>query len=551
MVKHAIRSIPFVLLASFLVAPAPLAAQAGGAAPQLFATSDQCMACHNGLTAPTGEDVSIGFDWRASMMAHSARDPYWQGAVRRETLDHPSAAAAIEHECAACHMPMSRYTAKITGHKGEVFAHLPIGPVGPAGVLPAGKTAASLLAADGVSCAMCHQIQPDNFGEEESFTGGFVVDTETPFGSRSMFGPFEVDAGRKALMHSAARFNPEQGTHVQKSELCATCHTLYTHSLGPDGDVVGELPEQVPYLEWLHSDYKDAQSCQSCHMPVVEGETEIAGVMGQPRAGVSRHVFRGGNFFMPKILARYRGELGVVALPQELESASARTKQHLATKSAVVTIERSAVTGDRLEAALKIDNLAGHKLPTAYPSRRAWVHFTVLDARETVVFESGALQPDGSIAGNDNDADRTRYEPHHAEISAPDQVQIYEPILADPDGAVTTGLLTAVRYVKDNRLLPLGFDKATADEDVAVQGAAADDPDFTGGADRIRYAVDLAGARGPFTVEAELWYQPIAYRWAHNLEQQPAAETDRFVRYYDSLAQASGTVLARARTTVE
>lgn len=40
-----------------------------------------------------------------------------------------------------------------------------------------------------------------------------------------------------------------RGRHLQSSELCATCHTLYTHALGPGGEVIGELPEQVPYLE--------------------------------------------------------------------------------------------------------------------------------------------------------------------------------------------------------------------------------------------------------------------------------------------------------------
>ena len=29
-----------------------------------FQTSDRCLACHNGLTTPSGKDVSIGFDWR-------------------------------------------------------------------------------------------------------------------------------------------------------------------------------------------------------------------------------------------------------------------------------------------------------------------------------------------------------------------------------------------------------------------------------------------------------------------------------------------------------
>src|SRR5579883_2998423 len=41
-----------------------------------FRTSDRCIACHNLLTTSDGVDVSIGYQWRASMMANSARDPY-------------------------------------------------------------------------------------------------------------------------------------------------------------------------------------------------------------------------------------------------------------------------------------------------------------------------------------------------------------------------------------------------------------------------------------------------------------------------------------------
>src|SRR5262245_51859935 len=81
-------------------------------------TSDNCLACPNGLTAPDGEDVSIGVSWRASMMAHSSRDPYWQASVRRETIDHPTASRAIEDECATCHMPMARTVAQANGRLG-------------------------------------------------------------------------------------------------------------------------------------------------------------------------------------------------------------------------------------------------------------------------------------------------------------------------------------------------------------------------------------------------------------------------------------------------
>jgi len=518
---------------------AQTAAQGGPDSP-LFATSDACLACHNGLTTPGGLDVSIGADWRASMMANAARDPYWQAAVRRETIDHPVARAAIEDKCSTCHMPMARTEAAAAGGLGEIFAHLPVG---------AHAERASRLAADGVSCSACHQITDTGLGTEASFTGGFVVDTDRPEGERHVYGPFEVDEGRTRIMNSATGFVPTEATHLQSSELCGSCHTLYTHALDANGQEIGELAEQAPYLEWRHSAYPDeAQSCQSCHMPVVD-DTPVSAVLGEPREGVSRHVFRGGNFFMLRMLNRYRDELGVTALPQELSTAAERTISHLETASARLALEDPAATDGRLRVTVAIDNLGGHKLPTAYPSRRVWLQLRVR-AGERTIFESGAFQPDGTISGNVNDTDPASFEPHRLEITSDDQVQIYESVMVGEDGAVTTGLLTGVRYVKDNRLLPRGFDKGTADPDIAVLGAAADDPDFTGGSDRVRYLVDLGSATGPLTVEATLWYQPIGYRWAHNLGEYNAMETRRFVRYYESMADASAVALARATTTV-
>ena len=79
---------------------------------------------------------------------------------------------------------------------------------------------------------------------------------------------------------------------VRQSELCATCHTLLTKARGPEGDVIGELPEQVTFLEWKPSAYNAEQRrCQSCHMPVVEQDTPIASVLGAPRKGFARHAF--------------------------------------------------------------------------------------------------------------------------------------------------------------------------------------------------------------------------------------------------------------------
>ncbi|MDH3206872.1 MAG: hypothetical protein OEO79_09675 [Gemmatimonadota bacterium] len=512
------------------------------AGEDLFLTSDRCLACHKGVSTSTGVDVSIGYDWRASMMANSARDPYWQAAVRRELIEHPQAAAVIENTCSRCHMPMANVLARQGGGLGSVFANLPVG----------GSTApAASLAADGVSCSVCHQISPEGLGEESSFEGGFVISTDAPPEGRPVYGPFEPDVGGAGIMHSATTFRPTEGPHVQSSDLCASCHTLFTHAVRADGTQGPEFPEQVPYLEWqASSSAAEGTSCQDCHMPLVGEDVPVTAVLGRARPEVSRHVFRGGNFFMLRVLNRYRQELGVTALPQELSLAADRTEEHLRTSTASVTVVEAALDGGRLVAEVDVRNLAGHKFPTAYPSRRAWLHVTVEDAAGRTVFESGAFSSNGSVVGNDNDEDAARFEPHYREITRNDQVQIYEAVIADQNGNVTTGLMSAERWLKENRLLPEGYGADRADPRIAVRGEATSDEDFGAGGDRVRYAVSVGGADGPFTVRAELWFQPIGFRWAANLEGYDSFETDRFVRYYRETASGSATVVASGSAVV-
>jgi hypothetical protein len=122
--------------------------------------------------------------------------------------------------------------------------------------------------------------------------------------------------------------------------------------------------------------------------------------------------------------------------------------------------------------------------------------------------------------------------------------------MRDAGGAITTGLLQATAYAKDNRLLPRGFDKVTAPADIAVVGAARQDDDFTSDGDRVRYVVNTAGRAGPFRIDVELRFQTIAYRWAQNLRAYDAPETKRFVSWYDTMSTGTSLALARASASV-
>jgi len=515
----------------------PLPGEAGA----LFSASGACASCHTEMIDRAGNDISIGKDWRAAIMANASRDPYWRASVSSEVLDHPALRSVIEDKCATCHTPMARLSAVSSDSETALLDR---------GFLDADHPRHT-FAIDGVSCTLCHQIEEQGLADADSFSGGFSIDTERPQGERVAYGPFPASWGAALSMQKTSGYRPVEGLQTTASELCATCHTLYTPYVDEDGEVAGTFPEQVPYLEWQHSDYQETHVCQDCHMPAAQGRVVIANAGGgPPRSPFAQHRFIGGNAYVLKMLWTFGEELGVTASSDHFQRKIEQTLEQLQTNTAAVTVTEASLTEANLTFDVAVRSQTGHKFPTGFPARRAWLHVVVEGEEGTVIFESGAVNADGSIVGNDNDADPAAYEPHYREITDRDEVQIYESILENVSGEVTTGLLRAKGYQKDNRLLPFGFEKASAGEDIAVYGGAASDDDFASGGDTVHYLIDVAEPQGAVSVTVELLYQSIGYRWAENMRGREAIEITRFLEAYDTVDNVP-VVVAEATVFVE
>jgi hypothetical protein len=495
-------------------------------AGELFSTAGTCTLCHTNMTDDSGADVSIDSYWRSTIMANSARDPYWLASVRREVETFPELSEVIQDKCANCHMAMAQYTAVSRDEAALIF--------GVAGFL-ASENTLHPLAMDGVSCTLCHQVRADGLGTAASLSGGFYIDTTLRRPERIIFGPYKSTETDIAVMRGASGYIPQQGLHISEPELCASCHTLYTPYIDADGEIAGEFPEQVSYFEWYYSDYRGFKACQDCHMPEADGGVQVSTTSQTLRSPFAQHSFVGGNAYMLSILDHFGDELGVTASSEHFQATIERTLNQLENNTAILTVDEARFSGGRVILDLTIENLAGHKFPTGFPARRAWLHVRVTDANGVVVFESGAVSPDGSIVGNDNDADPAQYEQHYQAIVQEDQVQIYEAILRDSERDLTTTLLRAAGYLKDNRLLPSGFDKSAPHDDILVRGLAFEDIDFDEAFDKIQFVMPVGTSSEPYQVTVELLYQSVGYRWIENLSDQAGAEIEHFLGYTEAV----------------
>ncbi|MGD8337287.1 MAG: multiheme c-type cytochrome [Desulfobacterales bacterium] len=146
-----------------------------------FSGSGNCALCHSRLTDEAGNDVSNDAQWRSTMMANAAKDPLWQAKISSEVDRNPHVQDVIEEKCSRCHMGMARYQAMTDGTD--------VGALSPGFLDPAHYLHEAAM--DGVSCTLCHQIQPDKLGTSNSFTGKYVIDTTTVPPNRLIFGPYD------------------------------------------------------------------------------------------------------------------------------------------------------------------------------------------------------------------------------------------------------------------------------------------------------------------------------------------------------------------------
>jgi len=495
----------------------------------IFTTSEQCAVCHatapgaNAMRTKTGDDVSPYALWQGTMMANAFRDPYFRAQMRKETA---AGGDEVQELCLRCHAPMASHSAVHAGGKPPRLADVDGDP----------------YADDGVSCTVCHQIADQKLGEASTFSGHLTFGTE-----RKIFGPF-ADV-TTAPMQNQVRYTPTQGLHIRKAALCGTCHTLVTEHAGVS------FAEQTPYLEWRNSEFSDedgsdesSRTCQQCHMAET-GATRIArNPMGfdfniPVRDGYAAHAFVGGNAFMLDMMAQHREELDVIAESDTLARMAAATRRQLGESTATLAISAIEKKDDVATFSIKVENLTGHKFPTGYPARRAWLHVQVQMGRQTV-FETGAFDDQGHLVGVAGE----HAIPHVRTVEKPGDVVVYEMVALDPAGTPTTLLTRMVKRGKDNRLLPRGW-KADGPHvgDTAPVGTDGD-ADFVGGGDTVAFRVPLpARARGRVQVVAKLCYQPVPPLWVDAMRSVVGEEIERFVRMYDTADKTPETVAVAVR----
>lgn len=542
--RHAFAA---VLLPAGLLAACGLVPRGGGAtdvaasstdaaAFRPFLPAERCALCHSASERATalwnadGEDVSPWGTWRGGPMANAFRDPYWRAQMAHEVELAPEQEAEIVGLCLTCHAPAEHHGARLAGEPPLTLARALERP----------------LAHEGVTCTVCHRAGEHGLGTPASFSGNLDI-----HGDARIFGPYEAPAPGPMRMHTG--FTPTYGPHVSSSALCGACHTLFTRP-APEAQ---PFLEQAPYLEWRNSVYSDEQeagaesrTCQACHMPD-EGSMRIARNPGgrdfnlQAREHVRSHAFRGANTLLARLLRDHGAELGATAPPEAFERVLLDARALLAHDTARLELADVRRAGGRLELDLRVENLAGHKLPSGYPSRRVWLAVEVRDG-DRVLFSSGTWDERGRLVGV---ADELAL-PHFDRIEHAGEVQVYERVAEDLEGHVTTDLVRMARARKDTRLLPRGWrSDGPHGEETAPVGLGPDDDDFADGADTVTYALSLPPDSGPLTLRARLGYQAVPPAWAEALRASDTDEARRFLELYDR-TEAAPEILADLETSL-
>ncbi|MGH2508526.1 MAG: hypothetical protein ACRDHZ_14175, partial [Ktedonobacteraceae bacterium] len=453
------------------------------------------------------------------------------------------------------------------------------------------------LARDGISCAVCHHMADQNLGDPSTYTGHFILGP-----ANEVYGPYpsgdsDVKVGDNVIrrpMINSVGILPVFGAQVGEAELCASCHTIVLPVYDARGQQVIEdgVPktefEQTTYLEWLNSSFASRnQTCQNCHMPdtfkgaplqfqianIEDSTFPVVPEIGPPtslpadqsilqeRTFYARHQLLGINVFALEMFDQFRTDLGLYQqdglLPPDLQPVVFAQKNAVdgavyqaQTSTAQVSFDSVTKSAAQLQADVRIQNLAGHKFPSGVSFRRAFLDFQVLDAQGNILWESGGTNADGVITDTAGDpltteffsSSQQSFQPHFwtgNPITSDQQVEIYEEMVRDPQGELTTSFLSLDNKVKDNRIQPQGWSSSGPDADTTAPEGTAADPSYQNGCgcSVVRYQLPLTGTlANAAMVQATLYYQSIPpYYLRQRAEDGHGPDTARLVKFTNEL----------------
>ena len=374
-----------------------------------------------------------------------------------------------------------------------------------------GNAKYAALSRDGISCMACHQMEEDPgtiqgpndatnqknlVNSEKYFTGNFVTAREPV-----IYGPVADDEISTKPMEHYMGITPKFGKQIKQSETCGNCHNILLPEVSNEGKVLGGSYEQTTHLEWVNSVFSQPdsgwfKSCQDCHMPhSYEGDKlnfKIANIESSDFAptterlpdneieikeveNFSRHSLHGLNIFLNQMFQQFPVLLGKQQIDYmtgkgvepSLITGQKSMLEMARKETATVTINDLKKKKDHLLATVTVTNHAGHYLPSGVGFRRAFIEFLVLDKHGKPLWASGRTNSLGQILNGTGNTplltelplqNPKQWQPHYLKIDHGNQVQIYQEIILDSAGDVTTSFLRRVKHVKDNRLRPKGFD---------------------------------------------------------------------------------------------
>jgi hypothetical protein len=499
-------------------------------------------------------------EWRASPMGLAGRDPIFFAQLESETNHLPQLSTCIQQTCLRCHGVMgSRQLAIDTPGQDTEDCESLYAITPPSGV-PFGKAFTrdlvkqwpgsdntehqdyAALARDGISCTICHRVSTDSLGQENSYTGNFVTGPID-----ELYGPYADDTIVTTPMRNALDITPKFGEQLASAEMCGSCHNILLPVFDNDGTQTGASYEQSTHLEWTNSIYgpngSDFQPCHVCHMSThYKGEqltTKIANIESSDSAPTaervpdaeitlternefSRHQLHGLNVFLNQMFQQFPLILGirqVDGLPPADAIAPLLTAMNSMMNMAQEETAEVEITNvevlpeNQLSIQVKVVNHTGHYLPSGVGFRRVFLELLIRDEMDEPIWASGRTNELGAILDGTTEIvlaseqpgnfEEAIYQPHYQQITRGDQVQIYQEVITDSDGNITTSFLRRKTDLKNNRIKPEGYDPAvfTSSPSVYIQelailpGDESSDPYYSDpaltGADTIEYLVTL------------------------------------------------------------